>query len=146
MEYTDGTLSADILSLQNLKAELEELKKASMYRPGDVVTMSRMIADGYITGDTSYAKFYIPMAKPIAPEVKTITVTGKFRLRQNGKYIKNYDTLYGFNTDNGLDAVEDFSSQGIDIHVRMPGGVAFPNMTNNECVAIALIDINITFK
>lgn len=145
-EFTDGTLSADTISIVNLQKQIETIKKESMYRPGDVVTMSTMIADGYITGGTTNAKFYIPVAKPIATEVKAITVTGSFRFRQNGKYIKDVDTTYGFNTANGTDAVDAFNSQGIVISVRMAGGVAFPNMTNNDCVSADLLNITIQFK
>lgn len=42
----DGTLSAEILSLQKLKAELEELKKASMYHVGDVMNIEKMFLRG----------------------------------------------------------------------------------------------------
>lgn len=142
----DGTISADIVSIADLQKKIEELTKASMYRPGDVVTMSNIILDGYITAGTTQAKFYIPMAKPIAPECKTITVTGSFRFRQNGKYIKDVYTLYRFNTDNGTDNVEYFSDMGIILVVCMAGGVAFPNMTNNDCVAADLTNLKIEFK
>lgn len=146
MEFTDGTLSADAISIVNLQEQIEEIKQESMYRPGDVVTMSKIIADGYITSGTTNAKFYIPVAKPIATEVKAITVTGRFRFRQNGKYIKDVGTTYEFNTDNGTDTVDTFHSQGIVISVYMAGGEAFPNMTNNDCVSADLLNITITFK
>lgn len=146
MEFTDGTLSADAISIVDLQKQIEEIKKESMYRPGDVVTMSKIIADGYITSGTTNAKFYIPVAKPIATEVKAITVTGMFRFRQNGKYIKDVNTTYGFNTDNGTDTVDTFNSQGIVISMYMAGRGAFPNMTNNDCVAADLLNIKITFK
>lgn len=142
----DGTISADIVSIAELQKKIEELTKASMYRPGDVVTTDEIIVDGYITAGTTQAKFYIPMAKPIAPECKTITVTGSFRFRQNGNYIKDVNTTYGFNTDNGMDKVEYFSSLGIIIRVCMAGGVAFPNMTNNDCVSADLTNLKIAFK
>lgn len=142
----DGTISADIVSIADLRKQIEELTKASMYRPGDVVTTNKVIVDGYITAGNTQAKFYIPMAKPIAPECKTITVTGSFRFRQNGKYIKDVDTIYGFNTDNGTDNVDYFSSLGIIISVCMAGGVAFPNMTNNDCVSADLMNLKIEFK
>ena len=146
MEYTDGTVKANTISLQTIQKQIEELTKASMYRPGDVVTMDRIIVDGYITAGTTQAKFYIPMAKPIAPECKTVTVTGSFMFRQNGNYIKDFDTTYGFNTDNGTDRVEYFAGLGIIIRVGMAGGVAFPNMTNNDCVSADLTNLKIEFK
>lgn len=142
----DGTLSADVLSIADLQKQIQKLEKASMYRSEDVITFRRMVADGYITAGNTQAKFYIPVAKPIAPEVKTITVKGSFIFRQNGKYITDVDTVYGFNTDNGQDEVEIFSSQGIVIRVCMAGGVAFPNMTNNDCVSADLLNITIAFK
>ena len=61
MEFTDGTLSADAISIVHLQKQIEAIKKESMYRPGDVITMSSIIADGYITGGTTNAKFYIPV-------------------------------------------------------------------------------------
>lgn len=146
MEYTDGTVKSNIISIQSLQEEIEELKKQSMYRPGDVVTMDKIIVDGYITAGTEQAKFYIPMAKPIAPECKTVTVTGSFLFRQNGNYIKDFNTTYGFNTDNGTDKVEYFSDIGIILVVCMAGGVSFPNMTNNDCVSADLTNLKIAFK
>lgn len=142
----DGTLSAEILSLQKLKAELEELKKASMYHVGDVMNIEKMFLNGFITGGTKDAKFSIPLGKPIASDVTTVRVSGNFRFRQNGNYIKDYDTTYGFDTGNGTDAIDYFNSLGVGIIVRMPGSVAFPNMTNNDCVSGEFYSIKIEFK
>lgn len=146
MEYTDGTLSADILSLKNLKAELEELKKASMYRAGNVINVGKMIINGFISGSTKNAEFFIPLGKPIASDVTTVRVSGNFRFRQNGKYIKDYDTTYGFDTANGTDSTLYFNALGIVINVKMAGSVAFPNMTNNDCVSGEFDSIKIEFK
>ena len=142
----DGTLSAEILSLQKLKAELEELKKESMYHAGDVINIEKMFLNGFITGGTKDAKFPIPIGKSIASDVTTVRVSGNFRFRQNGNYIKDYDTTYGFDTGNGTDAIEYFNSLGVGITVRMPGSVAFPNMTNNDCVSGEFYSIKIEFK
>ena len=142
----DGTLSAEVLRLQSLKAELEELKKASMYHAGDVINIEKMFLNGFITGGTKDAKFPIPIEKSIASDVTTVRVSGIFRFRHNGNYIKDYDTTYGFDTGNGTDAIDYFNSLGVGIIVRMPGSVAFPNMTNNDCVSGEFYSIKIEFK
>ena len=142
----DGTLSVEFLSLQKLKAELEELKKASMYHAGDVINIEKMFLNGFITSGTKDAKFTIPIGKSIASDVTTVRVSGNFRFRQNGNYIKDYETTYGFDTGNGIDAIEYFNSLGVGIIVRMPGSVAFPNMKNNDCVSGEFNSIKIEFK
>ena len=142
----DGTLSAEVLSLQKLNTELEELKKASMYHAGDVINIEKMFLNGFITGGTKDAKFHIPIGKSIASDVTTVRVSVNFRFRQNGNYIKDYDTTYGFDTGNGTDSIDYFNSLGVGIIVRMPGSVAFPNMNNNDCVSGEFYSIKIEFK
>lgn len=146
MEYTDGTLQGDIITIQKLQSEIEELQKASMYHSGDVINIGKMFLNGFITGGAKDAKFTIPLGKSIASDVTTVRVSGNFRFRQNGKYIKDYDTTYGFDTGNGTDVLEYFNSLGVGIIVRMPGSVAFPNMTNNDCVSGEFNSIKIEFK
>ena len=145
MELIDGGVQADIISLKALRDEVEALKKASEYHAGDSITCDKIIADGFITGGTTQAKFFIPVAKPIGSDVKTVTIKGSFLFRQNDKYISDASTYYGFDTSNGTDAVESFNSQGINIHVCMAGSVAFPNMTNNDCVSADLKNLQIDF-
>ena len=142
----DGTLSAEVLSLQSLKAELEELKKESMYQVGDVIEVGSISLTGYITGGTTNGVFFIPLAKPVSPEVKSVIVSGSFRFRQNGKYISDSTTTYGFNTGNGTDSTDYFNALGVGITVKMAGGVAFPNMTNNDCVSAQFYSLKIEFK
>lgn len=142
----DGTLSAEVLSLQKLNAELEELKKESMYRVGDVVEVGKISLTGYITGGAVNAVFFIPLSKPVSPEVKSVIVSGSFRFRQNGKYISDYTTTYGFNTGNGTDSTDYFNALGVGITVKMAGSVAFTNMTNNDCVSSEFYSLKIEFK
>ena len=145
MELIDGGVQADIISLKALRDEVEALKKASEYHAGDSITCDQIIADGFITSGTTQANFFIPVAKPIGSDVKTVTIKGSFMFRQNGKYISDASTYYGFNTSNGMDAVDSFNSQGINFHVCMAGSVAFPNMTNNDCVSANLKNLQIDF-
>ena len=121
----DGTLSVEILSLQKLKAELEELKKASMYHAGDVINIEKMFLNGFITSGTKDAKFTIPIGKSIASDVTTVRVSGNFRFRQNGNYIKDYETTYGFDTGNGIDAIEYFNSLGLESLSECQGALHF---------------------
>ena len=145
MELIDGGVQADIISLKALRDEVESLKKASEYHAGDSITCDQIIADGFITSGATQANFFIPAAKPIGSDVKTVTIKGSFIFRQNGKYISDASTYYGFNTSNGIDAVDSFNSQGINFHVCMAGSVAFPNMTNNDCVSANLKNLQIDF-
>lgn len=146
MEYTDGTVKANTISLQTIQKQIEELTKKSMYRTGDVIEIENTLLNGYITAGTTEAHFFIPITKVISPDVKSVVVSGSFRFRQNGKYISDYKTQYGFNTGNGTDYTDYFNELGIGIVVKMAGGVAFPNMTNNDCVTSDFSNIKIEFK
>lgn len=142
----DGTLTANIVSIADLQKQIEAIKRNSMYRAGDVIEIQRIALNGYITAGASQAKFFIPMTKNISPDVKSVVISGRFKFRQNGKYISDYQTDYGFNTGNGTDCVEYLNELGIGIVVQMAGGVEFPNMTNNDCVSSDFSNIKIEFK
>lgn len=146
MEYTDGTLQGNIITIQKLQNEIEALKNESMYRTGDIIDVGQMFLNGFITGNAHDAKFFIPLGKPIASDVSTVRVSGRFKFRQNGQYIKDYETTYGFDTANGTDVTAYFNVLGVGILIKMAGGGAFPNMTNNDCVSSEFTYVKIEFK
>lgn len=143
----DGTLSAEVLSLQKLKAELEELKKASMYHAGDVIAVEHIASTGFITTGTTEAMFFLPLSKSISSDVTSVRVSGRFRFRQNGRYIGDSSVAkYKFDTASKTGSIEYFHELGVGILIKWAGGGAFPNMTNNDCVSSEFYSIKIEFK
>ena len=133
-------------TIDALQTKVETLNKASAYHAGDVIDVGNMYVDGHMTGGTKDAQFFVCLPKPIASDVTTVRMYGNFRLRQNGKYISDYNTTYGFDTSNGTDKVMFFNELGFGIDLKMAGSVEFPNMTNNDCIAGDFMNIKIEFK
>lgn len=46
----------------------------------------------------------------------------------------------------GTDSTDYFNALGVGITVKMAGSVAFPNMTNNDCVSSEFYNLKIEFK
>lgn len=141
-----GNSPTGITGIQELKQALSILQNKLEYHAGDSINVGNLYIDGHITGGAKDAQFFVCLPKPIASDVTSVRMYGRFRLRQNGNYISDYDTTYGFDTDNGTDRVMFLNELGFGINIKMAGSVEFPNMTNNSCVAGDFMNIKIEFK
>ena len=116
------------------------------YASGDVMqgtitgTSSYYIAtfNGFVTSSGKEVDFTIPLDKPT--NCTSANVTLSMVVRQNGKY------LIGSGSSTVSYTINNCPVTPAGIYVNIPHSTALPNVTNNDCLAIAVTDYSITFN
>lgn len=139
----DGTLQADILSLQSLKAELETLKKQSEYHIGDTYTIDYRGA-GYATNNGSNVYTTLFLDKPIGDDVKSVSFNDFIiTVRQGNKYIAGSPGENVTLSQAGLTVqAQTISKSSLAILIAYKQTFA---VTNNDAVGVNLLNCKITF-
>lgn len=139
----DGTLQADILSLQSLKAELETLKKQSEYHIGDTYTIDYRGA-GYATNNGSNVFTTLFLDKPIGDDVKSVSFNDFIvTLRQGNTYIAGSPSENVTLSQAGL-AVQVYELSKCSLTILISYKQTFA-VTNNDAVGVNLLNCKITF-
>lgn len=76
------------LSLKNLTNKVLEYLSNGIHKSGDSYTIASSIhTAGYVTSSSKSVRFSIPLSKPVASDVTSVTISNlKLTLRQGGKY------------------------------------------------------------
>lgn len=139
----DGTLSAEVLSLQSLKAELDKVKRQSEYHVGDTYTINYRGA-GHVTNNGSNAYTTIFLDKPIGDDVKSVSFNNfVVTIRQGNTYVIGSPDENVTLSQAGCKAVCIHLNKN-SVAVGIYKDTTFA-VTNNDACGINLLNCQITF-
>lgn len=148
-EITDG--SATFVVRKNAtKDDINDIKKqtdsALYFHAGDSFNLPALIPAAFLTSGNTRIQFSIVLPKRIGDDVKTIVARGKYRCRQNNKYIAGDATTYSEFKTITTDTVDSWSGNIINISIfNDDNKSAYPNSINNDTVGLYLNNVTIAF-
>ena len=115
------------------------------YAIGDVVRLfddnmgdNRIICAGYITDSQTTLWFQLPLTRPFARDVDTVTLEGSWKARLEGSYIAGGGSSYASLTDYTI--TTKITAAGLSVKVKKNNNGTWASGNNNHAVTVDLYD------